>query len=313
MAERRLRIPQRLRPGDTLGVVAPSGPPERGPLKRGLRALERLGPFTLRLAPNLDARWGYLAGRDAERAAGIMAMVTDPGVRGIMCARGGYGAGRLLEHLDFSAFRRHPKVFVGSSDVTILLLALLQRAGLVVFHGPMVAPDFGLLRSRRTRESVRALLLHPGRRHSFSAAGRWWGGPGPTPLRGPLTGGNLTLVAASLGTRDEIRTAGRVLFLEDVNEEPYRVDRMLWQLRAAGKLRGLRGLLYGEFTRCRSVPGRPSRPLAEVLEEYAAAANTPCFGPIPAGHRRDNVVLPLGGWVACRPEGAGRARLTLGY
>ena len=294
-------------------MVAPSGPPARGALRRGLRALERLGPFALRVAPNVGARWGYLAGPDADRAAGIMTLVTDPGVRGILCARGGYGAGRLLEHLDFSVIRRHPKVFVGSSDVTILLLALLQRARLVVFHGPMVAPDFGLLRSRRTRESFRALLLHPGRRYTVIAAGRWWGRRGPTVLRGPLTGGNLTLVASSLGTPHEIETAGKVLFLEDVNEEPYRVDRMLWQLRAAGKLRGLRGLLYGEFTRCRPAPGRPSRPLAEVLEEYAALANVPCFGPIPAGHRRDNVVLPLGGWVAVRPEGAARARLTLGY
>lgn len=313
MAERGLRVPPCLHPGDTLGVVAPSGPPARGPLKRGLRALERLGPFALRLAPNLDARWGYLAGPDAERATGIMAMVTDRDVRGILCARGGYGAGRLLEHLDFAVIRRYPKIFVGSSDVTILLLALLQRARLVVFHGPMVAPDFGLLRSRRTWESVRALLVHPGRRHTLGVQGRWWGRRGRAPLRGSLTGGNLSLVAASLGTPDEIRTAGRVLFLEDVNEEPYRVDRMLWQLRAAGKLRGLRGLLFGDFTRCRPAPGRPSRPLAEVLEEYAAAADVPCFGPIPAGHRRDNVVLPLGGWVDCRPEGAGRARLSLGY
>lgn len=313
MGERRLRVPACLRPGDTLGVVAPSGPPSRGPLRRGLRALERLGPFALRLAPNLDARWGYLAGRDAERAAGIMTLVTDPGVRGIVCARGGYGAGRLLEHLDFAVIRRHPKVFVGSSDVTILLLALLRRAGVVVFHGPMVAPDFGRLRSQRTRDSIRALLLDPRRRYALHAAGRWWGRRRPAGLRGPLIGGNLTLVAASLGTPDEIETAGRVLFLEDVNEEPYRVDRLLWQLRAAGKLRGLRGLLYGDFFRCRPAGGRPSRPVAEVLHEYAAAADVACFGPIPAGHRRDNIVLPLGGWVACEPAGARGARLTLGY
>ncbi len=221
--------PRPLRPGDVVAVVAPSSPVVRGRLKRGLRSLERMGLRVLE-APHLYDRWGFLAGADKDRAAALQEMFLQKEVKGIFCARGGYGAGRLLPYLDLDLIRQYPKVFLGSSDVTALHLALTQHAGIITFHGPMVEPGFSQRVRPLTLRSFQTLLVNRG---SFEGtiSGRFLSRR--TMIVGELTGGNLSLVTFSLGTPFAIETKGRVLFLEEVNEEPYRIDRMLTQLRLA--------------------------------------------------------------------------------
>jgi len=303
----RKRRPRPLRAGDCVAVVAPSGPVHPKRLRRGLAALRRLGLRVLE-APHLYDRWGFLAGRDQDRAAALQAMFLREDVQGIVCARGGYGAGRILPYLDLALIRRHPKVFLGSSDVTILHLALTQRAGLVTFHGPMVEPDLSRRNNPLTRRSLRALILD-GTTFAGTVRGRFLTRAGR--IAGELTGGNLTLVTFSLGTPYAIETRGKVLFLEEVNEEPYRIDRMLTQLVLSGRLDGVRGIVVGEMVGCRARTYVPGCSAAGVVARFARDLDIPCFATFPSGHGRENVVLPMGGRIVLEAEGEGSARFHL--
>lgn len=301
--------PMPLRAGDLIAVVAPSSPVDPSRLKRGLHALGRMGLRVLE-APHLHDRWGFLAGSDEGRATALQEMFIHKEIKGIFCARGGYGAGRMLPHLDLKLIRRHPKVFLGSSDVTILHLALTQRAGLITFHGPMVEPDFSRRDNPLTLRSLGALVLN-GTPFEGTIPGRFLSRGGR--ITGELTGGNLSLVTSSLGTPFAIETEGKVLFLEEVNEEPYRIDRMLTHLRLAGKLAGVKGLVFGEMVACGPRRHRPSFSVRDVLARFAHEVDFPCFATFPSGHGRENVVLPMGGWIALEPHGKRRARFRLWY
>jgi muramoyltetrapeptide carboxypeptidase len=301
------RRPRFLRPGDLVAVVAPSSPVDPSRLKRGLRAIRRMGLEVLE-APHLYDRWGYLAGRDKDRAAALQEMFLRDEVKGIFCARGGYGAGRILPYLDFTLIRQHPKVFVGSSDVTILHLALTQRAGLMTFHGPMVEPDFTRRDNPLTHRSLRALLLD-GKVFEGTIAGRFLSRRGP--IRGELTGGNLSLVTFSLGTPFAIEAKGKVLFLEEVNEEPYRIDRMLTHLKLAGKLEGVKGIVFGPMVACKPRAPRGGFSVSDVLARFAGEGDIPCFATFPSGHGRENVVLPMGGRIALEARGERSAKFRL--
>jgi len=307
MRRTRKKRPMPLRSGDLVAVVATSGAVHPNRLKRGLSSLRRMGLRVLE-GPHLYDRWGYLAGRDRDRAAGLEEMFCREEVKGIFCARGGYGAGRMLPHLDLALIRRHPKVFLGSSDVTILHLALTQHAGLVTFHGPMVEPDFSRHNNPLTRRSVRALVLN-GRAFEGTIPGRFLSRPAR--IEGELTGGNLTLVTCSLGTPFAIETKGKVLFLEEVNEEPYRIDRMLTHLKLAGKLEGVRGIVFGEMVRCRARVALRDFSVTGILGRFARDVDVPCFATFPSGHGRENVVLPMGGRIALEPLGEWSARFRL--
>jgi muramoyltetrapeptide carboxypeptidase len=259
-------------------------------------------------APHLYDRWGFLAGRDQDRAAALQEMFLRDEVKGIFCARGGYGAGRILPYLDFTLVRQHPKVFVGSSDVTILHLALTQWAGLMTFHGPMVEPDFNRRNNPLTHRSLRALILD-GRLFEGTIPGRFLSRRGK--ITGELTGGNLSLVTFSLGTAFAIETKGKVLFLEEVNEEPYRIDRMLTHLRLAGKLQGVKGIIFGSMVGCKPRTGRPSFSVTDVLTRFARDVDIPCFANFPSGHGRENVVLPMGGRIALEARRGRSARFRM--
>jgi muramoyltetrapeptide carboxypeptidase len=290
-----------------VAVVATSGAVRPKRLKRGLSSLRRMGLRVLE-SPHLYDRWGYLAGRDQDRAAALQEMFCREDVKGIFCARGGYGAGRILPYLDMKLIRRHPKVFLGSSDVTILHLALTQHAEMVTFHGPMVEPDLNRHNNPLTRRSMRALILD-GRAFEGKIPGRFLARP--TRIEGELTGGNLTLVTSSLGTPFAIETRGKVLFLEEVSEEPYRIDRMLTHLKLAGKLEGVRGIVFGEMVRCRARVALRGFSVAGVLARFAREEDIPCFATFPSGHGRENVVLPMGGRIMLEPQGERSARFRL--
>src|SRR5579859_4557975 len=237
--------PPALRPGDTVGIIAPGSAIQRDLLEAGKAALRRMGykPFHLDSIYEQDS---FFAGSVERRVAELEEMFTRDEVHGILCARGGYGCNYLLPALDLKKIERHPKVFVGYSDVTTLLTAIADRCNLVTFHGPMVAKDFAVT------DGVQTALWA----HAVSGKGRWEISPVPSggmvalqrgKAEGVLYGGCLSMLVASLGTEWEIQTEGTVLFIEDVYIKPFQVDRMLKHLRLAGKLSGVRGVIFGEF------------------------------------------------------------------
>lgn len=308
-------LPPHLEPGQTLGIVAPaSAPPDPRAIDRAVAAVEQLG-FKARLAPNVRRRLGFLAGTDRERAADLMRMFTDRRVAGILCVRGGYGTARLLGRLDYAAIRGHPKVFVGYSDITSLHCALLTRARLVSFHGPMLNSDF--LRPDLpafTRDSFLRLLTRP---EPYGSVARGYRRRTVRTLRGgvargPLVGGNLTLLCTTIGTPWQPPFRGAVLFFEDLGEEPYRMDRMLTHLLNCGLLQQVAGIAIGINKDCHDPKARTAGEYRQSLEDVFRERLTPLGVPVvmglPFGHVPHNATLPLG--VRARLD-ANRGELVL--
>ncbi len=282
----RLVKPRAIEPGATLGIAAPGGPVDPDLLEAGCDALRTAG-FRVTRRDDVVTRHGYLAGDDARRTAELRELIADPDVDAILCARGGYGCDRILGALDPLAVRTARKPLVGYSDITALLLWQQRCAGLAGFHGPMLDRGGDI-----EPESLRSLVEHltgtgpvpevlPGR------AGR------PGTGAGRLVGGNLVLLAASIGTAWEVDTRGAILLIEEVGERPYRIDRMLQQLRGAGKLDRIVGMGAGDLSTC--TDERYPQPAAEqVLEEMAAALNVPLVTGLPFGHCERNRTWPVG-------------------
>ena len=295
--------PARLAPGDTIGVCCPaSPPPDPHNLDRALAALERLG-FQPRLAPRARERQGFLAGADRHRAADLMGLFTDRRVKAIFCLRGGYGATRILDRLDYGRIREQPKILLGYSDITALHCALLKKAGLVSFHGPMLNAD--LIREpipEFTAQSLWRTLMQPHpagalRDGSPCAEGE------VTILRagtaeGRLVGGNLALLAALVGTPYLPSFRRRILFLEDIEEAPYRVDRMLTQLWSAGCLQAVAGVAVGVMRNCldpkRDQFNEYRQTVMDVFQERLAPLGVPVVAGLPFGHVAVNATLPVG-------------------
>jgi muramoyltetrapeptide carboxypeptidase len=277
--------PRALPRGGTIGVCSPSGPVDAEALARCAECWRSAG-FSVRLAPNALSRKGFLAGSDRERLADLLALWRDPAVDAIVASRGGYGAMRLLERLSAPELRAVRKLFIGHSDATALLLFLRKCAGLASLHGPM------LQRSDWSEESRERLL---GLACGDAGAARPLSGTGLRGgrARGPLVGGNLSLVTASLGTPWEIDTRGAILFLEEIHEQPYALDRQLVQLRAAGKLDAASGIAVGQLVDCESqrYPEITSR---DVIDELLATARGAVIVDLPFGHTADNRALPVG-------------------
>ncbi len=296
MAEEWMGVPEVI-PGDTIGVVAPSGPIDEDRVALALATLEEVG-FRSKLAENLRARRGYLAGDDVSRAKDLTRMLVDPDVQAVIAARGGYGAMRLLPYLEahWSALRTCPKALVGFSDITALHLAF-QRHRLVSLHGPV-------LESLLDREGQ---VRQPSLDSLVDGLGGRWAEELPVPVgyspwcvtpgraRGRLVGGNLSLIAATLGTPWEIDTQGAVVLLEDVGEKPYVLDRYLTQLALAGKLQAAAGFIVGELVHCGSDTDVPTAD--EVVSEHLARTALPCSAGWPLGHGAQKLTVPLGAMV----------------
>ena len=281
-------VPPRLRPGDTIGVVAPSGPFEPERLTAGLAYLKARG-YRVREGASLYARERYLAGSDAARTKDLNGMFADPEVRAIFAARGGYGSARVLNSIDYEAVRRDPKLLVGFSDTTALQLGLFARTGLVTYSGVTLCAD--VTESGMPPATERTLwdALVSGRHPPVAGLRALKGGA----AEGPLIGGCLSLIASLVGTPYLPDPTGALLFMEDVNEEPYRVDRMLNQLRMAGIFDRVAGVLFGQFAGCE--PERATDGSVEaVLESLAGAIPCPAFCGLPFGHAPDRRVLPIG-------------------
>lgn len=287
-----LRKARALRPGDTIGIAAPASPIEEDALEAGEQLIRALG-FEPRRGEGVSARQGYLAGDDTRRAAQLTALVADPDVHGVLCARGGYGCHRIVSKLEASVFRKAAKPLVGYSDITTLLLWQRRAAGLIGVHGPML--DRGEARPGEDHRELARTLAGVGDPVRWSGE-TWVGGW----REGRLTGGSLSLVVASLGTAWEIDTRDGILLLEEVGEAPYRIDRMLQQLLAAGKLDALAGIGIGEMTDCEPTGDGPSA--RDVLREILTPLGVPTVTGLPFGHGESNRPWPYGGRAAIDAE-----------
>jgi len=281
-----MRVPPQLEPGSRVALVATSGPLRDSDLQL---AIDSVRSFQWEPVPGAHVleRDGYLAGSDANRAADFNRFAADDDIDAIWCIRGGYGAMRLLNDLDYDALARRPRILIGYSDITALHAAINIRTSTVTYHGPTartVLTDF-------TRASLHAAVI-AGKNPCGTAAqaSTLRGGT----ARGHLAGGNLALVAALMGTPFEISLDGAILVLEDVNESVYRIDRMLTQLRLAGALDRLAGIAFGHFTDIPDDETNAERSLDDVLQEVADRAKVPCLARIPLGHIDDQWTIPLG-------------------
>lgn len=284
--------PPRLRPGATIGVAALSGPVDPDRLAEGVRSLERRG-YRVVLADNVSARTGFLAGPDAQRAAGYRALLSDPEVDAIFFARGGYGASRVLSLLDAEEIRARPLIHLGGSDLTAFFGYLAARTGLVAMYGPMVvsiAAD-GLDWEPVLQGEVPAP-------HRFEASDVLAGGSGS----GRLVGGCLSLLASMVGTPEAISAEGSVLFWEDVAEPTYRLDRMLTQLERSGTLDRLHAMLIGSIS-TGPTGGDSSKEVSAWLRERFAGSPFPVVQGFPAGHLSRPRTLPLGLTVRLDADG----------
>lgn len=280
-----------LRSGDRVAVVAPASPFDRDVFEHGLRELEVLG-FEPVVDPRTFARDGFVAGPAAGRASHLAEMWARSDIRGIVCARGGYGSVQLLPLLPPDHFARTPKVFVGYSDVTTLLTFFAQRCGLVAFHGPMIVGRFSEGPAAYDRQSFLGAV---GRAEPLGELGDFGGETlAAGEVAGPLCGGTLTQLLASLGTPYAFEMpAGGILFIDEVNERPYRLDRMLVQLRLSGVLGRAAAVVFGDLPGCDEPGGGPTarETVARALADFAG----PIVWGLPSGHTaRAAVTLPLG-------------------
>lgn len=283
----RLVKPRAVRKGDCIAVAAPAFAVDPARLEAGAERLRAAG-FRVCWRPDVLAQEGYLAGSDARRAAELMQWIRDDAVGAVVCARGGFGAARMLARLDAARVRKARKPLVGFSDATTLLLWQLRRAGLAGFHGPMLERDAGPSDAELER-LVRALAGEP--LPPLAGAGRHGGR-----AEGRLVGGSLTLLAASLGTPWEVDTRGAVLAFEEIGEKPYAIDRDLHHLAAAGKLEAAAGFAVGSLLGCED-PKRSTPTADDVVVSVLSRWRKPLVTGLPFGHEQPNLAWPVGAAV----------------
>ncbi len=299
--------PNRLKPGDTVGLVLPATAAfEADEIQFAKEQMEAIG-FKVVIGKHAFDKWGYFAGHDRDRADDINQMFADDTVNGVVCYTGGWGSPRVLPYLDYDLIRRKPKVLIGYSDITALLNAVHKKTGLITFHGPvggstfdpftldnfrkvvMTAEPAGLLPtpSKKPNELIdrtnRILKIAPGK------------------ATGPLIGGNLTMIATLMGTPYQPDTTGAIFFLEDVHEEPYRIDRMLTTLALGGMFDKAAGIVFGRCSDC-GIKG-PSLSLEEILRDRFGSLPIPAISGLSFGHIEQKLVLPIGARATLDADG----------
>lgn len=310
--------PRALRPGDTIAVISPAAPTplnnqNESPNESGQNAFEQglailaAEGFRVKLMPHAQKKNLYLAGTDAERLSDLHAAFVDPEVQAILCARGGYGCMRLLPQLDFELIRKHPKILVGFSDVTALLNPIYQQCGLVGFYGPMLTSNLihqesysqaELFRQLRGETEAGFQIINRDAHHSIQAG----------IAEAPLMGGNLSLLAALCGTPYQPDTRGHILFIEDWKEKYYSLDRQFQQLKMAGLLDGLAGLLLCDFSEIEEEPEKTLPDFLKSLMQELLPPHIPAGYGFSVGHGEQTATLPIG--IQARFD-AGQGTLTL--
>ena len=302
-----LKYPDILHPGYKAALVAPSSPVTDEKLAAAVNSIKFLGLEPV-IMPSCTLRHGYMAGSDKQRASDVNQAFADTDIKGIFCLRGGYGITRILPMLDFEMIRNNPKVLVGFSDVTALHNSLNQLCGFTTFHGPMPNADYTKIDSI-SLTALKNSLFTPIRQHQLE-------NPENRPFEilhegkacGILTGGNLSMLTATLGSPYEIDTKGRILFIEEVGERPYRVDKMITALSLAGKFRDCSGVIFGRFTGCNDPdPGQlspdaitagGSLTIEEIISEVVLPYKKPVLWGFQSGHDYPNITLPMGACIS---------------
>jgi len=289
--------PKPLKRGDKIGLIGASSPTKQDRIEPSIKAMENLG-FEVILGESCRGYHGFLSGSDELRAKDINKMFEDKSIKGIFAIRGGYGAARLLDMLDYNMIKKNPKVFAGYSDVTALHNVLNEKCKLITFHTPMASTEFykgvddytmDYFRKNIFSNEPLGIIENPEEQEIKSlVSGK---------AKGKLVGGNLSLVVSSMGTPYELDTKGKILFLEDVDEYPYRIDRMLLQLKQCGKFKDAAGIILGAWTDCKANEGDNSLTLMEVFEELIKTENKPTIYNLACGHCMPTMSLPLGAMV----------------
>ncbi|MEP2023421.1 MAG: LD-carboxypeptidase [Reichenbachiella sp.] len=293
--------PKAIKKGDTIGLITPASAVTRQAFEKAVENLEAMG-FVVKYTDNMSVRKGFLAGTDQQRLDDLHQMFGDSNIDGIVCARGGYGSGRLLPNINYDLIKANPKVLIGYSDITALLYGIHQKTGLVCFHGPVGASEY----SEFTEKGFEQVLMK-GKAAKFERPKDWKENQDPAfqslsivegVAEGALVGGNLSLMCSLMGTPYDIDFTDKIVFIEDVGESPYRVDRMLTQLLNSGKLAQAKGIAMGVFNGCETKPDDPdfalSTSLENVLKDRLGDLNVPVLYGLPIGHIDDNATLPFG-------------------
>lgn len=288
--------PKALKKGDTIGVVAPSSPEDKEKLCDSTKVLEDLG-FKVVHGRSCYESHGYLAGDDELRAFDINTMFKNPRIDAIFCMRGGYGSARILDLIDYNIIYKNPKIFMGYSDITALHIAIVQKSELVTFHGPMLtsdflSPEFG----KYTKKAMLKALTKP------TPLGKITSPIGkikssmlyPGSAQGEIIGGNLSLIVSTLDTPYEIDTRDKILFIEEVGESPYKIDRMLTQLRLSGKLYDVAGIALCQFTDCNARDSSKSLSLGQIFKEILLPLKKPIVKNVYTGHGESMATIPMG-------------------
>jgi muramoyltetrapeptide carboxypeptidase len=290
-----------LRPGDKIGIMAAASSFNREAFERGCKRLREMG-YEPVYSPEIFARDLYFAGSAERRLNELTSLLMRDDIAALICVRGGYGSNYLLDKLDFRLFTHHPKIFLGCSDITSLLTAITDRTGLVTFHAPMIAKDIadGSFDGNSWNNA-----LQGAQSWDIQTTGVEVLRPGQ--VQGRLYGGCLSMLAASLGTPFEIETDGTILFIEDIGEKPFRIDRMLMQLHLAGKLKDVRGFVFGEMLDCRP-PAGETYTLQQVVLRVLRGYEVPVVYGLKSGHvSNNNITLPIGVQAELTASGEGVA------
>jgi len=282
--------PAALQHGDTVGLITPASFLNHYQFEQAVRNFEQLG-FKVAYPATIMAQRGYLAGTDRQRANEINAMLSDKNIKAIFCARGGYGSARIVKMIKYKLITDNPKIFVGFSDITTLLHAIYRKAGLVCFHGPMGVSNF----TSYTTQNFKRLLMN----NAPSQIIKPFDGNAIDVIKagaaeGILSGGNLSLLCSLVGTAYEINYKDKIIFIEEVGEEPYRIDRMLTHLINAGRLRKAKALILGNFHNCQSQNGDKNYSLKEVLKDRLSKLKIPVVYGFSFGHVDEHCILPVG-------------------
>ncbi|MBV7275429.1 LD-carboxypeptidase [Clostridium sp. PL3] len=285
-------LAKRLRKGDTIGLVSPAGPENADKIKKSIGYIKSLG-FNIKEGKHIYDKIGYLAGKDTDRAKDLMDMFEDKEVDMILCVRGGYGSMRILPLIDFETIKQNPKIFAGFSDITTLLNNIWSKCGLITFHSPMCNSN---LSDKDTLDSFLKTLMFGNEPYTIN-------NPSNMPIKcfspepiisGQLVGGNLSLLCSTIGSKFEVNTKDKLLFIEDVGEDPYKIDRMLTQLILCGKLDKCKGIVLGQFTNCELPHYERSLTLDQVIEDRILSLKKPTLTNIQSGHSYPKLTLPIG-------------------
>ncbi|MBW2245849.1 MAG: LD-carboxypeptidase [Deltaproteobacteria bacterium] len=275
--------PRCLMPGDTVGIAAPAGPFDPTKFMKGKAVLESMG-FRTFFDEGIFQKHGFFAGTDVQRADQVNRLFADPAVQAVICARGGYGSMRILRFLDFKIIQNNPKIFVGFSDISVLLFILHARCSLVTFHGPVVTTL-----ANTDKQTIAAMLKVMTADKIFDLKPEKGIALKPGVCSGVVVGGNLTTLCHLAGTPYTPNFNGKILFLEDRGEAPYRIDRMLTQMKLAGCFEGLKGLFLGSFEACGKLDD-----IFRIVQEVFNDVNIPILSGFEIGHARVNITIPIG-------------------